>query len=213
MKQLKLKIQEALVIKFTAASVNFKREELASKLVPVPYTDGSGQTVTAGQVFYTIGSPGVTGYMKIESTNAATLTSSGNLALTITSLASSTVADGTINFTILGRPAILNVDYNSNPVVSNILLEIPNRDIYKFKPSDFTPYVSSFDGAATAAINIQGTLTGYKFDGIALVSNTWITIAEIAAERLTYTPLDQDVAYEIAVDYKARDINNNESTN
>lgn len=213
MKQLKLKIQEALVIKFTTAFVAFKREELASKTVPMAYVDGSGQSVTAGQVFYTIGSPGTPGYLKIESTNTTTLTGSGNLALTVTSFATALVADGTVSFTILGRAAAVNFDYSSNPVVSNIVLDIPNRAVYKFKTSDFVANISSFDGTATEAVNLQGNLTGYKLNGTALASNTWVTISDIAAEKLTYTPLDQDAAYEIAVDYKARDINNNESTN
>lgn len=213
MKQLKLKILDAVVINFATASIALMRETSTTKLIAMGYTNGTGQTITAGQVFYTVGTPGSTGYIKVSSANNATLTGSGNIALTVEALPSSTVADGLVTITILGKPAYINFDYSSTPVISNIVLEIPNRLEYTFKPSDFTSNVYSFDSAALDAINLQGTMTNYTFNGAALLSGTWITIQDIGLGKLKYTPLNQDTAYEATVDYKARDVNGNESTN
>lgn len=211
MKQLKLKIGNAIIARFTTITVGFLRGAQSTKLVSMGYTNGTGQSITAGQVFYTEGIAGSTGYVEIKATSAATLSTNGSIGLTISTIPSTTQADKSLIFSITGREAIVNLDYLSAPVIANIILEVPNRDLYKFKPSDFTASISSFDGTAAKDVNLQGDMTGYLYNGIALPSNTWVSLEDIALEKLTYTPLAQDAAYEKAVDYKVRDINNNES--
>lgn len=213
MKQLKIKILAKIFINFQAINITFLRGEQASKEVSVPYTNGGNFVLSAGQVLYTVGTLNQVGYLEVKVVNNTTLTSSGTLLLNITHYPSVSEANKTITFNINASAVNINFYYNSAPVTNDIIVQTNNRTPYTFTTQDFLANISDYDNDQIAEISLIGDLTGYTLDNIAVVSGSWISMADIALGKLVYTPLNQDAYYEKDIQYKAKDINGNISIN
>ena len=213
MKQLKIKILAKIFINFQAINITFLREQQTSKEVSVPYTNGRAFVLSAGQVLYTVGTLNQAGYLEIKVVNNTTLTSSGNLLLSITHYPSVSEANKTINFNIDSSAVNINFYYNSAPTINDIIVQTNNRTPYTFTSQDFLANISDYDNDQIVEVSLIGDLTGYSLDNNSILSGSWITMADIALGKLKYTPLNQDTYYEKDIQYKAKDINGNISIN
>ena len=213
MKQLKIKILAKIFINFQAINITFLRGKQVSKEVSVPYTNGGNFVLSAGQVLYTNGTLNQAGYLEIKVVNNTTLTSSGNLLLSITHYPSVSEANKTINFNIDNSAVNIDFYYNSAPTTNDIIVQTNNRTPYTFTTQDFLANISDYDNDQISEVSLIGDLTGYTLNNIPVVSNSWISMVDIALSKLVYTPLNQDAYYEKDIQYKAKDINGNISIN
>ena len=213
MKQLKIKILAKIFINFQAINITFLRGEQTSKEISVPYTNGGDFVLSAGQVLYTVGTLNQAGYLEIKVVNNTTLTSSGNLLLSITHYPSASEANKTVTFNIDGSAVNIGFYYNSAPITNDIIVQTNNRTPYTFTTQDFLANITDYDNDQIAEISLIGDLTGYTLDNNAVVSASWISMADVALGKLVYTPLNQDAYYEKDIQYKAKDINGNISIN
>ena len=213
MKQLKIKILAKIFINFQAINITFLRGKQVSKEVSVPYTNGGNFVLSAGQVLYTNGTLNQAGYLEIKVVNNTTLTSSGNLLLSITHYPSVSEANKTINFNIDNSAVNIDFYYNSAPTTNDIIVQTNNRTPYTFTTQDFLANISDYDNDQISEVSLIGDLTGYTLNNTAIVSNSWISMVDIALSKLVYTPLNQDAYYEKDIQYKAKDINGNISIN
>ena len=213
MKQLKIKILAKIFINFQAINITFLRGEQTSKEVSVPYTNGGDFVLSAGQVLYTVGTLNQAGYLEIKVVNNTTLTSSGNLLLSITHYPSVSEANKTITFNIDGSAVNIGFYYNSAPTTNDIIVQTNNRTPYTFTTQDFLSNITDYDNDQIVEVSLIGDLTGYNLNNTVIVSNSWISMTVIALGKLVYTPLNQDTYYEKDIQYKAKDINGNISIN
>ena len=213
MKQLKIKILAKVFINFQAITTTFLREQQSNKEVSVPYTNGGNFVLSAGQVLYSVGTLNQVGYLEIKVVNNTTLTSSGNLLLSITHYPSISEANKTVTFNIDNSAVNIAFYYNSAPTINDIIVQTNNRTPYTFTTQDFLVNITDYDNDQIAEISLIGDLTGYTLDNNAVVSNSWISMTAIALGKLVYTPLNQDTYYEKDIQYKAKDINGNISIN
>lgn len=213
MKQLKIKILAKVFINFQAITTTFLREQQSNKEVSVPYTNGGDFVLSAGQVLYTVGTLNQVGYLEVKVVNNTTLTSSGNLLLSITHYPSISEANKTVTFNIDNSAVNIAFYYNSAPTINDIIVQTNNRTPYTFTTQDFLVNITDYDNDQIAEISLIGDLTGYTLDNNAVVSNSWISMTAIALGKLVYTPLNQDTYYEKDIQYKAKDINGNISIN
>ena len=213
MKQLKIKILAKVFISFQAINITFLREQQSSKEISVPYTNGGNFVLSAGQVLYTVGTLNQIGYLEIKVVNNTTLTSSGNLLLSITHYPSISEANKTITFNINNSAVNIVFYYNSAPTINDIIVQTNNRTPYTFTTQDFLANITDYDNDQIAEISLIGDLTGYTLNNTSIVSASWISMTDIALGKLVYTPLNQDTYYEKAIQYKAKDINGNISIN
>ena len=213
MKQLKIKILAKIFINFQAINITFLREQQTSKEVSVPYTNGREFVLSAGQVLYTVGTLNQIGYLEIKVVNNTTLTSSGNLLLSITHYPSVSEANKTVTFNIDSSAVNIGFYYNSAPTTNDIIVQTNNRTPYTFTSQDFLANISDYDNDQIVEVSLIGDLTGYSLDNNSILSGSWITMADIALGKLKYTPLNQDAYYEKDIQYKAKDINGNISIN
>lgn len=203
---LRFQYAEKIDIILSDISLSFIRGESATQSnVAINYANGTGQTIAMGQVIYTAGTIDTPNYLRIVSEDIYSLTGSGSFEVSVTHYPSSTQAAQTVNYTFDGTVANINLDYNSKPVASDVVIAKANREPHVFAPTDFT--YSDYDGDVMASIAIYGTVTGYTLDGIPYVAGTWVTVDELLDDKLVYTPLDQDAYYEKDNTYKVQDIN------
>ena len=213
MKQLKIKILAKVFINFQAITTTFLREQQSSKEISVPYTNGGNFVLSAGQVLYTVGTLNQVGYLEAKVVNNTTLTSSGNLLLSITHYPSISEANKKITFNIADSGVNINFYYNSAPIINDIIVQTNNRTPYTFTTQDFLSNITDYDNDQIVEVSLIGDLTGYTLNNTAIVSNSWISMTDIALGKLVYTPLNQDAYYEKDIQYKAKDINGNISIN
>lgn len=213
MKQLKIKILAKVFINFQAINTTFLRGQQTNKEISLPYTSGGGFVLSAGQVLYSIGTLNQIGYLEVKVVNNTTLTSSGNLLLSVTHYPSVSEANKTVTFNINNSPVNIAFYYNSAPTINDIIVQTNNRTPYTFTTQDFLANITDYDNDQIVEISLIGDLTGYVLNNTAIVSGSWISMADIALGKLVYTPLDQDAYYEKDIQYKAKDINGNISIN
>ena len=213
MKQLKIKILAKIFINFQGINSTFLKGEQTTKEINLPYTNGGNFVLSAGQVLYSVGTVNQVGYLVVKVVNNTTLTSSGNLLLSITHYPSVSEANKLITFNINNSGVNINFYYNSAPIINDIIVQTNNRTPYIFTAQDFLSNITDYDNDQISEISLIGDLTGYTLDNTAVVSNSWITMADIALGKLVYTPLNQDTYYEKDIQYKAKDINGNISIN
>ena len=104
---IKIRVAGVVAIVFTEVYANFIREKNETKTVSLSYTNGSGQTLVAGQELYSVGTVGTLGYLSVKVKNNTTILGSGYFDIDITSYANATQPVGAINF-----------NYNGNPIKS-----------------------------------------------------------------------------------------------
>lgn len=200
-------------INFSPASATLIREQNNSVPTTLNYSNGTGQTMTAGQVLYTVGTSGVPGFLEVVVVNAVTLNGSGSINLTVNSLPTSTQANQTINPTFDQSTITINLVYNSKPVTSDINISVPNRGTHDFTTAEFVASYSDFDGDALTEIMAQGTTTGYEYDlngtnnYIPYVAGTWIPINNVT--RLRFKAANQNAAYNQSNPWFAKDAQGN----
>ena len=200
---IKIRVAGIVSIVFTEVYTNFIREENETKTLSLSYTNGSGQTLTAGQELYSVGTIGTLGYLSVKAKNNTTILGSGSFDIDVTSYATATQPDGATTFTYDASPIVINIDYRSVPDADDFILEVPNRAVKTFTLADFNDHFSDFDGDTLAEVKIQGDVTGYEFNAIPYVADTWIAMADIGL--LTYTPTDTDTHYEKDNNWIAKD--------
>jgi hypothetical protein len=96
-----------------------------------------------------------------------------------------------------------------NPTVTNIPISLANRGTKTFTLSDFTSHYVDPQGDPLTSIRLIGNITGYKLNGVAYVSNTEVTAANLASGALTYTGENIDSLYTYDTPYQAKDSQNN----
>jgi hypothetical protein len=206
-----------IFIAFTPASVVLIREIQNNQTVTIPYSSGTGQTLTAGQVLFTAGTPGQPGYMQITASGNTTITGTGSFSVQISAIPTSTVPDGNVTFVIDESNVVINIDYQSKPVVNDIVKSIANRAVYTFTAADFdNPEFSDFDGQVAATDVMIGTdseiasnaiIPNYLYNGNPYVAGTWIPYANVG--NLVYTGANQNNAYAQNNKWRARDAQGN----
>ena len=200
---IKIRVAAVIAIVFTEVYANFIREKNETKTVSLSYTNGSGQTLVAGQKLYSVGTAGTLGYLSVKVKNNTIINGSGSFDIDITSYANATQPDGAINFNYNGNPIKINIDYNSNPEITDITFDILNRSEKTFSVSDFENAFTDLDGDTISEIMIEGDVTGYKFEGDPYVSGTWIFMSDV--NNLKYIASDANEAYEKNNNWKAKD--------
>lgn len=189
---------------FQTAYLSLMREQVQTDIpVMLSYTDGNGYALSAGQVLYSVLTPGQPGYFKITVANAVTLNSSGVINLLVSAYPTGNVPDGPVLFTIDGSDVILEVDYNSKPVTQDITKSRPNRSEYTFIPDDFTSAYNDFDGHALAEISATTNVENFTYNGAPYVAGTWIPIANVG--QLKYVAPDVNTAVTTMTDWLAKD--------
>ena len=180
-------------IQFTPTNINLTREVQNDITATISYTQGLGQTLTAGQVLYTVGTVGTSGYLQITAAGNTTISGSGSFTVNISSIPTSTVADGSVTFQIDGSNVVININYQSRPETEDIYKSIDNRSTYQFTTSDFTTAFSDFDSDTLIEVMADNNVVNYEYQGNPYVAGTWIPLANIG--QLEYTGADQNNAY------------------
>lgn len=210
---LKIKVLGKVYITWGSTRLSYIRNMNALQNSSVSFSNASGQAFTAGQILFTLGSTGSTGFLQVRSKNNVTLTGNGVFEIEVEHFPSSTATDYVQNYTIDSSATSITFTYNSKPEISDIVVETPNNTTYVFASTDFTTHYSDFDSDAIAEIQISGDVTGYKYDDIDYIAGVWIPISHVNAGRLTYVPLGQTTAYEKNNTWKAKDSQGNISIN
>ena len=206
-----------IFIQFSPVNIVLIREIQNNLSATVSYTQGTGQTLTAGQVLYTVGVSGQPGYLQITSAGNTTISGNGGFTINIDSIPTPTVADGSVTFQIDQSNVVVNIDYQSKPVVDDINKSIANRAVYTFQSTDFdNPEFTDFDGQTQATEVMIGTdieiasstvIPNYLYQGNPYVAGTWIPFANVG--QLTYTGANQNNAYSQSNKWRAKDAQGN----
>jgi hypothetical protein len=208
-----INIAAKIFLNFSPMTVALIRDIDNTKPVTLNYTSGTGQTMTAGQVLYTVGTAGQSGFLQVTVATTTTLVGAGTVSLTVTSHPSPTQANQSVPFTFDQSTITLNITYNSKPVTSNVTISMANRAIRPFTTAEFLAAYTDFDSDAMIEMMATGTMTGYEYDvngtnnWIAYVAGTWIPVNNIA--RLRYVAADQDTAYTKTNAWFAKDAQGN----
>lgn len=196
---------------FGAGNLTFIRDQSSTKEINITYSSGTGQTLAAGQQLYAAGTPGTEGYLQVVSKNSAVLSGSGIVVLNVTHYPGSAEANKPVSFIYDNSNITLNLTYNSNPVTTDIIVQTDNRITKTFSSNDFTTAYSDYDNDAVSQVAVFGTVVGFNYNGSAYIAGTYFDVSN--AGLLTYTPLDQDPAYGVNANWKAKDSQGNISVN
>lgn len=212
-----INIAAKVYINFTTQTVELIREELNTVPVTISYTAGTGQTLPSGTVL-NFGTSGQPNFTQLTFTNGATFNGSGTVNAVLTATPGATVTDQPVTFTIDGSTLIINLDYNSRPVIEDINIDIPFAATKVFALSDFTDAsqgdYEDFDGNALAEVMVEGNVTDYFYPNTStpLQANTWIPAANIAAGQLTFKGSTAQIGgYSKSNPYRVKDSEGNES--
>lgn len=199
------------VLVISSFSLKFKRGTLQTKTAAVPYTGGSGQALTAGQVLYTDGQAGQAGYLVVKSLYSAVLSGSGEITLSVEHHPAGTAANQTTPVTILGKTVDMSLSYFSNPVVQDLTISLENRAVKTFGIADFSSKYSDYDSDLLSEVAIMGDVSGWQLSNAPYSEGTWIPIGSIA--NLRYVSRDTNDAYNVANTWKAKDSSGDISSN
>lgn len=203
-------------INFSPVTVTLIREQSNSVPTTLNYSNGTGQTMTAGQVLYTVGTSGTPGYLQVVVANAVTLNGSGTINIVVNSLPTATQANQTISPTFDQSTITINLVYNSKPVTSDVNISLANRGTHGFTTAEFVASYTDFDGDGLAEIMATGNVDGYEYDTTGsgnwqpYVAGTWIAVNNIV--RLRYVALNQNAAYTKSNPWYAKDSQGNISS-
>lgn len=199
---------------FTPLSTSMLRGQSNSIPLTLSYSNGTGQSVNNNEVLFTQGTVGQPGYFQVLSQQTKSLTGTGTLNILVNSFPSTTQADGSTIFQYDGSNVTINVNYNSLPENSDIIIGLDNREIYDFTTAEFMTAFTDYDGNNTLSeVQINGTTTNYSYDlngtnnYLPLTSGTWIPINNVT--RIRYTGADDNAAYNQTNPYKVKDENGN----
>lgn len=210
---LRIKVRAKNLITWGNSSVSFIRDTNSIKDTAISYSGAVNLTLSAGQTLYSQGQQGSVGYLTISNKETTTLNGNGMLRLQIEHHPTATEGNKTITFNIDESPAQIHFTYNSNPNVSDVIVETQNRTPYAFRAEDFTAHYSDYDTDALAEIQINGSVDGIQLEGEQITSGEWIDFRNITDGLLTYHPQDRSDLYEIDLQWKAKDTQGNISIN
>lgn len=209
MANLTLQIAGVVLLSFGKASLSFVRGETGTKEVSITYTNGTGQTLTAGQVLYTAGTVATAGYVKIVCKNATTFQNTGTFIIEVTMFPTSTASTNSLTIPILTGTTTINLTYNSRPITTDFSININNRAVYTFTKNDFLSKSSDYDNDGIVEVALFGAVTNIKLNNISYVEGTFIPFASLDSGLLKYTSNDTDTAYQEILTYKVKDNNGN----
>lgn len=211
-----INVDAKVFINFSPTSATLIREQSNSVPITLSYSNGTGQTMAAGQVLYTVGTSGSPGFLRVVIVNTATLTGSGTINLVINSIPTSTQANQTINTTFDQSTITINLVYNSRPVTSDVNISITNRATHGFTTTEFLNSYTDFDSDVMSEIMATGNTDGYEYDlngtsnWLPYTSGNWIPVNSIT--RLRYVALNQNAAYTKTNPWFAKDSQGNISS-
>lgn len=99
-----------------------------------------------------------------------------------------------------------NPPANEDPVIQNIVFNIPNRSTKTFTETDFA--FSDPDGDTLASIKAIGNVEGYKLASSQYVSDFEVFIMNVQQGLFKFTGKDTNLAYTSVVQYIAKDSQN-----
>lgn len=208
---LRLKVAAKILITFGQVYLDFIRGTSTTKTYSVSFSNGTGQSLTAGQTLYSVGTQGQAGYLAVRSSDNKTLTGSGTFSITVEHFPTTSEGNKTVTVIYDQSPLQVNLAYNSVPETSDIIIDVTNRTTRTFALADFSGYYTDYDSDQLAEIALFGDVTGYKYNGADYVAGQWIAAANIGL--LSYVPIDQNAYYEKDVTWKAKDSRGNISVN
>jgi hypothetical protein len=200
-------------IVFSPTTVNLIREQSNSVPTTINYSNGTGQTMTTGQVLYTVGTSGSPGFLEVVVQNGLTLNGSGTINLIVNSLPTATQTNQTISPLFDQSTITINLTYNSKPVTSDVNITLANRGIHGFTTAEFVNSYTDYDSNALAEIMATGNVDGYEYDvnntgnWVPYTASTWIPVNNIT--RLRYVALNQNAAYTKSNPWFAKDSQGN----
>lgn len=203
MSYLKITVAGRIPIAFGSVTLSFLRGVMSSQTGTMDYSNGTGQTVAAGQELYSIGTRGEPNYISVKALNATTFIGSGYFPVSVEHYPSEVQAPQSVNFNFDNNPIVINLNYNSAPTTNDIVINLENRQNYDFSLSDFSTKYSDFDGDALAEVALFGDVTGYLLGEDPYIAGTWLNALSVA--DLSYKSLDQNAEYEKSVVWKAKD--------
>ena len=208
-----INVAAKVFISFAPMTVNLIRNQANNVPVSLNYTNGTGQTMTANQVLYTVGTINQPGYLEVRVNSATTINNSGSVPLTVYSYPTATQANQTVTFDFDGSTITLNLIYNSLPVTSDVVISIPNRGTHDFTSQEFVNSYTDFDSDALAEIKTETPITGFLYDlngtnnYVPYAAGTWIPVNNIT--RLRFQGANQNPAYQQLTPWFAKDVNGN----
>jgi hypothetical protein len=200
-------------INFAPTSAALIREQNNSVPTTLSYSNGIGQTMTTGQVLYSVGTSGTPGFLEVVVQTGVTLNGSGTVNLVVNSLPTATQANQTINFDFDQSNIAISLTYNSKPVTSDVNINLTNRGTHGFTTAEFVAAYTDFDSDAMAEIMATGNVDGYEYDingtntWVPYTAGTWIPVSNIT--RLRYVAVDQNAAYSKSNPWFAKDSQGN----
>lgn len=213
-----IQVAAKIFISFSPISVNMIREQANSIPATLNYTLGTGQVI-APNTTLTFTGGGQT--VNLNFPTGGTINGTGSIDVIVISTPTATAVDAPATFTFDGSIITVNIDYNSNPVASDINISMDNRTTHDFTISEVELSYFDYDADMLASIRIDndtnGNVTGYEFNIGTVgspnyqpyVANTPIVRADIP--KLRYVALNQNPAYTKANPWYATDIHGNES--
>ena len=211
-----INVAAKIFLNFTPITVNLIREDNNSVPVTLNYSSGTGQTMTAGQVLYSVGTVGNLGFLEVVVNSNTTLNGTGTVSLTVNSYPTATQANQTVTFQFDQSTITLNLVYNSKPVISNVNISLTNRGTHDFTTAEFLAAYTDLDSNAMSEIKAEGTTTGYEYDingtntYVPYVAGTWIPVNNIT--RLRFKAANQNAAYLQSNPWFAKDSQGNISS-
>lgn len=185
-----MNVAAKVIVQLQNVSLSFLRGATDTKTATVSYTNGNGQTLTAGQVLYTTGTVGQPGYIRVYVQANTVLTSVGTFNVVVVSYPYETIAGNpaSITYNIDGGNGIINLTYMSAPENDDVNLDTEFLQPIPFTTAMLTAAISDLDNdAQQIRINpsTPDNLNGYFYNGIAY-GGQWIDIADIG--NITFIP-------------------------
>ena len=204
---LTINIAEKIIPVFNSTTVALIRGTSNTKSVPVTYSNGSGQVLTAGQILYTTGTVGQPGYIRVYvETTTTLLNGGGQLPLTIVSYPYPTTTGNpaSVSYTIDDGTGIINLTYSSIPTNETFTISTNYMEPIVFNTSMFVSHMADLDNdIVDVRINPQvDSLTGYLYNG-APYTGEWINVADLG--NLTFQPSNITAGYTKTNKWETRD--------
>ncbi|MDR6548544.1 hypothetical protein J2810_004634 [Chryseobacterium rhizosphaerae] len=209
---LRVRIKGKVLIVWGTLRLNFIRNQNNIVDSSISFSSGTGQTFTADQVLFTIGTAGTAGFFQVRSKDNVTLSGTGVFPIRVEHFPTSTAVPYTQNYTIDGSATSIFADYNSKPQINSVIVETDYNVPYTFQGTDFTSQFTDYDSDSLYDLRINGDVTGYTYDAVAYVAGTWIPLSHVESGRLQYVPTGQTDSYEKDNTWDGRDSNGNIST-
>lgn len=215
---LTINVAEKIIPNFAPVTIALIRGISNTKTASVAYTNGNGQTLTAGQTLYTTGTVGQPGYIRAYVQNSTVLSSSGTFNIVVTSIPHNTLGGNpaAITYTIDSGVGTINFTYSSIPTNETFTENTDYLDPIFFTPSMFTAHMADLDGDESqvrilpiTSAGIAESLTGYKLNG-SNYTGSWIDITDLG--NLEFHPENIIAGYNKTNKWEVKDSQGNIST-